>query len=169
MTLTSASIDPPRGGDRHTFAEMCSIVNALAEAKNRQDVEAALAVYHTDAILESPPFRARRAGTEQLRVGLNSFFEMVPDYAVELPHLVADGDTLCGWGAISFTLSHTFNDAIPNGRRVSTPVFILSRFKERRVIWESFHFDLSDVAEQSGVPTESLIRRPQNKSASVQS
>jgi hypothetical protein len=46
---------------------------------------------------------------------------------------------------------------LPSGRRSSLPVFILFRFHEGRVIWESFNFDLASLCRQSGVSTDALV------------
>ena len=138
---------------------MCSIVNALAAAKSKQNIEEALKVYHPNCVLDSPSFGSKFEGEEQIRKALVNFFSFAPDYEVDLPHMAADGDTLCGWGTVKFTPAFTYAGEKPNGRRIATPVFILFRFKDHRVSWESFHFDLADVARQAGVAPDSLRRR----------
>ncbi|UFW46478.1 MULTISPECIES: nuclear transport factor 2 family protein [Bradyrhizobium] len=137
---------------------MKEIVFELARVKSRQDVEAALAIYHPDGVLLAPPMNARSEGSAQLRKGLERFFQLAPDYAVQLDGLSADGDTLCGWGKIAFTPAFTFRGDKPNGSRIETPAFILFRFRDCKIIWESFHFDLADVARQAGVPAEAYHR-----------
>lgn len=135
-----------------------AIVSRLASVKSRQDVEAALAIYHRDATLLCPPWYSSARGRKEIEKSLRSFFALVPDYGVELANHAMAGDTLCSWGTIKMTVNHTPRGDTPNGRRVSTPVFILFRFNEEQVIWESFHFDLADVARQSGVPAEAFVR-----------
>lgn len=39
----------------------------------------------------------------------------------------------------------------------SVPVFILFRFRDGRVGWESFHFDVAGVARQCGVEAAALV------------
>lgn len=137
---------------------MAAIVGELARVKSRQDVEAALAIYHPDGVLLSPPLGARSEGSEQLRKGLETFFRFAPDYSVTLSGQAADNDTLCAWGEISFTPAYTFRGEILGNVRATTPVFILFRFRDRKIVWESFHFDLADVARQVGVPAEAFQR-----------
>jgi predicted ester cyclase len=139
-----------------------AIVSNLASVKSRQDVKAALEIYHRNATLLCPPWQSRAKGRDQIEKSLVSFFSLVPDYVVELANHAMAGDTLCSWGTIRMTLSTTPGGYTPNGRKVSTPVFILFRFDEGQVIWESFHFDLADVARQSGVPNEAFVRAPES-------
>lgn len=138
--------------------EAKSIVAKLAEVKSQQNISAALSIYHPEGTLLCPPWGSKSQGSEQLRTGLQSFFALAPDYSVNLSGYAMSGETLCAWGEIQFTLTATFRGDTPNGKRVKTPVFILFRFRDHKVAWESFHFDLADVARQSNVPAESFLR-----------
>jgi predicted ester cyclase len=135
---------------------MKAIVSELAAVKSRQDLEAALSIYHPNAILLSPPVRSHAQGHAELRNSLTSFFRFAPDYAVDLHGQAADGETLCSWGEIRFTPAYSFRGDKPNGKQIRTPVFILFRFRDDKVAWESFHFDLADVARQVGLPAEAF-------------
>ncbi|GEC57151.1 putative ester cyclase [Bradyrhizobium japonicum] len=156
LTTTPMTID--HQPSTPTIDEMKRIVSELARVKSEQDIEAALAIYHPEGILQSPPMGARSRGADELRRSLEIFFKFAPDYSVQLTGQAADGDTLCSWGTISFTPAYTFRGEKPNGARVTTPVFILFRFKDRKIVWESFHFDLADVAHQASVPAEAYRR-----------
>ena len=135
---------------------MKAIVSELAAVKSRQDLEAALQIYHPEAVLLSPPVSSRAQGRGELRNNLATFFRFAPDYAVDLHGQAADGDTLCSWGEIRFTPAYSFRGDQPNGKQIRTPVFILFRFRDDKVAWESFHFDLADVARQVGLPAEAF-------------
>lgn len=137
--------------------EAVEIVERLAQAKNRQDITAAVGVYHPDAVLESPSLGSHYVGAE-VEGAVTAWFGFAPDYEVRLDGSALDGDTLCCWGEIAFTPAHTFGRAVPNGNRVSVPVFILFRFRDGHVIWESFHFDVAGVARQCGVDATALVR-----------
>ncbi|HEY0685744.1 MAG TPA: nuclear transport factor 2 family protein [Steroidobacter sp.] len=136
--------------------QMKSIVSKLAAVKSRQDLEAALTIYHADGELLSPPVLSRAKGHAALRNSLATFFRFAPDYEVDLHGQAADGETLCSWGEIRFTPAYSFRGDPPNGKRIRTPVFILFRFRDEKVFWESFHFDLADVARQAGLPAEAF-------------
>ncbi|WP_280261425.1 nuclear transport factor 2 family protein [Nocardia wallacei] len=137
--------------------EAVEIVEQLARAKSRQDVAGAMAVYHPDAVLESPSLGTRYVGTE-VEGAIKGWFAFAPDYEVRLEGHGLDGDTLCCWGEIAFTPAFTFAGAVPNGHRVTVPVFILFRFRDSRVSWESFHFDVAGVARGCGVDATALVR-----------
>jgi predicted ester cyclase len=139
---------------------MKSIVGELARVKGEQNIETALAIYHPEGELVSQPMGTASRGATALRKSLEAFFRFAPDYSPKLSGMAADGDTLCAWGDIGFTPTYTPRGDRPNGSRVTTPVFILFRFKDDRVAWESFHFDVADVARQAGVPAEAFRRLP---------
>ncbi len=137
--------------------EMKGIVSALAAAKSVQNVDAAMNIYHPECVLETPPMGTRYEGERSIRRALERFVEFAPDYAVSLVGQAADGDTLCSWGTIQFTPQHGFHGEIPNGKCVSVPVFILFRFRDERVIWESFNFDVAAVARQTGLDAGAYV------------
>lgn len=138
-------------------AEMARIVDALAAAKSRQDVDAAMEIYHPHGVLEAPPLASRREGAAQIRTALEGFFSLFPDYAVALEGHAASGDTLIAWGAIHLTLTGTPSGQATNGRRATVPVFILFRFRGGRIVWESFNFDLASLCRQSGVSADAFF------------
>lgn len=141
-----------------TPAEMARLVAALAQRKSHQDIEGAMEIYHPQAVLEAPPLRTRVEGSEQMRGGLKAFFAMFPDYRVVLDDQAISGETLIAWGSVHLTLSSTPSGARPNGERAILPVFILFRFRDDRIAWESFHFDLGSLCRQSGVSLEAFER-----------
>lgn len=137
-------------------AEAVGIVARLAEAKSRQDAAAAMRVYHPDGVLESPSLGTRYEGAE-IAGALAGWFAFAPDYRVRVDGHGADGPTLCCWGEISFTPAFTVGGAVPNGRTATVPVFMLFRFLDGQVVWESFHFDVAGVARQCGVEASALV------------
>ena len=139
-------------------AEMKRIVKELARVKSHQDVEAAMQIYHPGGVLAAPPLGSLAKGADELRRSVEAFFKFAPDYAVDLTGQAVDGDTLCAWGEIRFTPAYAFNGDKPNGKQVRTPAFILFSFRDRKVVWESFHFDIADVAHQAGLPAEAFRR-----------
>ncbi|MGW6377872.1 nuclear transport factor 2 family protein [Rhodococcus sp. NPDC055112] len=133
------------------------VVERLAHAKSRQDAVAAMAIYHPGAVLESPPLGTRFVGPE-VKGAVEGWFAFAPDYEVRVDGHAMDGDTLCCWGEISLTPAFTWNGVVPNGLRATVPVFMLFRFEDGRVSYESFHFDVAGVARQCGVDASALVR-----------
>jgi ketosteroid isomerase-like protein len=151
--------EPLEGAAALSPAAMKAIVAELAEVKSRQDVEAAMRIYHPEGVLACPPLGSIASGADAMRSSVAAFFRFAPDYMVDIAGQAIDGDTLCAWGEIGLTSVLASHDERQGARYARTPVFILFRFRERRVVWESFHFDLADVARQAGVPISAFAAR----------
>jgi predicted ester cyclase len=137
--------------------EMFALVEKLATVKSRQDVDAAMQIYHEEGTLASPSFGATSTGAEQIRSGLEVFFAVCPDYSVELDGYAFDDDTMVSWGKVSTTLTGIFDGHTPNGEIATVPVFILFNFKDNKIWYESFNLDLAGLCRQCGVPAEALV------------
>jgi uncharacterized protein (TIGR02246 family) len=66
-------------------------VNQLAQAINRGDIEAALALYEPNAVLVAQPGRLARGSTE-LRLALGRFIELKPTLRSEIQNVVEVDD-----------------------------------------------------------------------------
>ncbi|MEU5878455.1 ester cyclase [Spirillospora sp. NPDC047279] len=139
-------------GDR-----MFGLALALAEAKSRQDVPAAMRVLHPEMVLEAPAFGSVSRGTDENERALAGFFAMFPDYDVRLEGHAANGETLVCWGTVRMTLTGEFFGMAPNGRRAELPVFISFTFKDDLIASELFFFDLAALCSQSGVSTDTAL------------
>jgi predicted ester cyclase len=148
---------------------MFELAQALAVAKSRQDVPAALKVLHPDMLLENPAFGTSVRGLAENQKVLNRFFTAFPDYHVVLDGHAASGDTLICWGHVQMTMTGDRFGVVPNGKRAELPVFIQFAFKEDRIVRERFFFDLSELCAQSGVSTDAVRRRIFGDAAARQS
>ena len=148
---------------------MFELAQALAAAKSRQDVPAALKVLHPDMLLENPAFGTSVRGLAGNEKVLNRFFTAFPDYHVVLDGHAASGDTLICWGHVKMTMTGDGFGVVPNGKRAELPVFIQFAFKEDRIVRERFFFDLSELCAQSGVSTDAVRRRIFGDAAALQS
>ncbi len=138
---------------------MFALAQALAVAKSRQDVSAALKLLHQDMVLESPAFGTiAKELTENEKV-LKRFFASFPDYDVVLEGHANNGDTLVCWGAARMTMTGDRLGVVPNGRRAELPVFIQFSFNDDLIAGERFFFDLSELCAQSGVSTDAVRRK----------
>ena len=138
---------------------MFELAQALAVAKSRQDVPAALAVLHDDMLLETPAFGTNARGLAENAKVLTRFFTSFPDYNVVLEGHAASDDTLVCWGRVRMTMTGDRFGVAPNGRRAELPVFIQFAFKDDRIVRERFFFDLSELCAQSGVSTDAVRRK----------
>ncbi|MEH2551613.1 putative ester cyclase [Bradyrhizobium sp. AZCC 2262] len=138
---------------------MFELAQALAVAKSRQDVPAALTVLHDDMLLETPAFGTSARGLAENEKVLTRFFTAFPDYNVVLEGHAANGDTLVCWGRVQMTMTGDRFGVTPNGRRADLPVFIQFAFKDDRIAHERFFFDLSELCAQSGVSADAVRRK----------
>ncbi|HEV2672997.1 MAG TPA: ester cyclase [Aliidongia sp.] len=141
-------------GDR-----MVELAQALAAAKSRQDVPAALALFHRDMLLDSPAFGTRAQGLAENAAALTRFFTSFPDYDVTLDGHAHNADTLVCWGTARMTMTGDRFGVTPNGRRASLPVSIRFAFEDDLIAGERFCFDLATLCAQSGVSTDAVRRK----------
>lgn len=141
-------------GDR-----MFQLAQALAGAKSRQDVPAALELLHEDMRLENPAFGSCARGLAENEKALRRFFTSFPDYNVALEGHAASSDTLICWGRVQMTMTGERFGVVPNGKRAELPVFIQFAFKDDLIAGERFFFDLSELCAQSGVSTDEVRRK----------
>jgi predicted ester cyclase len=138
---------------------MFELAQALATAKSRQDVAAALRLFDPDMLLETPAFGTRARGLAENEVALARFFRSFPDYSVVLQGHASNGDTLICWGTVRMTMTGDRFGVAPDGRRAELPVFIQFTFKNDRIASERFFFDLATLCAQSGVSTDAVRRK----------
>lgn len=141
-------------GDR-----MFGLAQALAGAKSRQDLSAAMRLFHQDMVLETPAFGTVARGLADNEKALTRFFASFPDYNVALHGHADNGDTLICWGTAQMTMTGDRFGVVPNGRRAELPVFIQFSFKDGLIAGERFFFDLSALCAQSGVSTDAVRRK----------
>lgn len=138
-----------------TEDRMFELAQALATAKSRRDVPAALKLFHPDMVLESP-FGSRPTGLAENERALTRFFGSFPDYEVTLDGHASDGATLVCWGRVRMTMTGERFGVRPSGQRAELPVFISFTFADDLIASERFFFDLSALCAQSGVSTDSV-------------
>ncbi|SEG70037.1 SnoaL-like polyketide cyclase [Thermomonospora echinospora] len=141
-------------GDR-----MFELAQALAEAKSRQDVPAAMRLLHREMELEVPAFGTTVRGPAENEAALTWFFKAFPDYEVALDGHADNGETLVCWGTVRMTMHAAGLGLAPNGRRAELPVFIQFGFRDGLIAAERFLFDLSSLCAQSGVSTDEARER----------
>ncbi|MFG3281340.1 ester cyclase [Streptomyces sp. NPDC048111] len=137
---------------------MMELAQALAVAKSRQDVPAALRLLHPEFVLEVPPFGTTARGPAENDRALRRFFASFPDYEVTLDGHASDGATLVSWGTARMTMTGSRFGVHPRGERAEVPVFIQFTFKDDLIAGERFFFDLATLCAQSGVSTDAVRR-----------
>lgn len=138
---------------------MFALASALAVAKSRQDVPAALKLLHPAMLLETPAFGTQARGLAENEQALTRFFDTFPDYEVALDGHAANAESLVCWGTVRMTMTGERFGVRPNGRRALLPVFIRFTFADNLIASEYFFFDLAALAAQSGVSTDAMQRK----------
>jgi predicted ester cyclase len=142
-----------------TSDRMFALAQALAVAKSRQDIPAAMKLLHREMLLENPAFGTTARGHAENETALTRFFTSFPDYDVVLQGHAANDDSLICWGTVRMTMTGERFGVAPNGRRAELPVFIQFAFKDDLIAGERFVFDLSALCAQSGVSTDAVRRK----------
>lgn len=137
---------------------MFELAQALAVAKSRQDVPAALDVLHPDMLLEAPALGTKAYGRAENEKALTRFFRSFPDYHVVLDGHAGNGETLVCWGTARMTMTGDRFGVTPNGTRTKLPVFIQFSYQDDLIAGERFFFDLAELCAQSGVSTDAVRR-----------
>lgn len=135
------------------------LAQALAAAKSRRDLAAAMKLFHRDMVLETPAFGTTAQGLAENEKALTRFFASFPDYDVVLSGHAGNHDALVCWGTARMTMTGDRFGVVPNGRRAELPVFIQFAFKDGLIAGERFFFDLSALCAQSGVSTDAVRRK----------
>jgi predicted ester cyclase len=139
--------------------QMFELAQALAEAKGRQDVPAAMKLFHRDMVLETPAFGTVARGLAENERVLTMFFRSFPDYHVVLDGHASNDETLVCWGTVRMTMTGERYGVTPSGRRAELPVFLQFGFRDGLIVRERFFFDLASLCAQSGVSTDAVRRK----------
>src|SRR6266568_1907162 len=100
---------------------MFRLATALADAKSRQDLPAAMRLFHRDMLLECPRFGTIARGLPENETALRRFFASFPDYHVTLAGHAADADSLVCWVTARMTMTGNRFGVVPNGGRAELP------------------------------------------------
>ena len=144
-----------------TYTDMQALVAKLAQAKNQQNITAALEIYHPQIELITPSLNVQGVGQYQARQQLEVFFNVFPDYAVTLEQHAFNENLMLATGQVTLTptLSRLFSEkTFPT---VTVPVFIEFYFKDEKIIKEVFHLDIEHIFKKSGLTKQDLYMNSQ--------
>ena len=135
-----------------TEAEMLALTRELARVKSRQNIKAALTLYHPNIELNSPGFESISRGAAAVEKNLQVFFALFPDYRVTLADYACKGPMLLATGEVCVT------PQIPGHPcpQVTVPVFLELLFEGERIIKEIFFLDVGLVCKRAGITPAQL-------------
>lgn len=136
--------------------EMLTLVHDLMAAKKDHNIEALLALYHRDCVLEQPSLNVKSQGHAAIKPGLELFALHFPDYHRSFDGHAVNGRELVSWGMASMTLTGEFGNSKPNGKKSQVMTFVLFEFCENKIIREGHYWDLASICRQSGISADVL-------------
>ena len=131
---------------------MRNIVDTLAKVKSKQDIQAALEVYHPQAKLITVGLNAEAQGRLEIEQQLNVFYKLFPDYHVELSQVACNTQVLLATGNIYVT------PTLPNQqcKAVKQQASFSFEFKDNKIVKEVFYLDFSQLCNKAGISQKQL-------------
>lgn len=146
----------PRDARELDAAVSRTIARAYGHAKSEQDIGAALAVCSPDFVLDTPALGITGRGRDEVALQLGMFFETFPDYRFEGEGCAAEDGAVAFWGRVRMTFAGAFLGLPPTGRKIDMPAISVFRRQGGALTSETFFIDLASLAEQMGVPVETM-------------
>jgi steroid delta-isomerase-like uncharacterized protein len=134
-------------------AGMEPVLATYVEAKNRQDVEAALAVCHEQYTYENVGLGTPVEGKAAARVFYSALFAALPDYHGDFDRVVYGENVAIASGRFGGTVAGDFMgiQAEP-GRTLAVPVVFVCTFRDGLLASDIGYFDAATLATQAGIP-----------------
>lgn len=144
------------GAERLRDAQQRSLVRCYGQAKSHRDVEATMAVCHSDFRIDTIPFRLATRDAADTRAQLGVFFSVFPDYRAETEAVVSGPEGAAWWGQMHATFGGPLLGREPTGRTTRQPASSVFLFRDGLLVEERFHFDLGTLCRAIGLPTAEL-------------
>jgi steroid delta-isomerase-like uncharacterized protein len=136
-------------------------LETYAAAKNRGDVEGALAVCADDYRYESIGLAAPVVGKDAARAFYAALFRSLPDYRGDFDGFLYGEDAVVAWGRFGGTLTEDFvGIPVEPGRTLSVPAAFVCTFRDGLLVADTGYFDAATLAAQAGIPLGRLRPSP---------
>jgi steroid delta-isomerase-like uncharacterized protein len=132
-----------------------ALLERYAQAKNRHDVDAMLALVHEECRYEEIGTGRVLTGKQELERYHRELFAMLPDYQADLSGagsvsgLAGSGDTAVAWGSFTGTLSAPLFGQGTAGDRIQIPAAFICQFRDGLLYRERVHLDLVALGRQA--------------------
>lgn len=127
-----------------------ALVEGYARAKCRADVDGALAFCHPDFRLETVSFALAAHGRLEAAAHLRAFFQVFPDYHVDVAALTVAPRAVACWGTARMTMRGDLLTVPATHRTATLPFFSAFAVADGLLLEERFFFDLATLCEQLG-------------------
>jgi steroid delta-isomerase-like uncharacterized protein len=133
-----------------TRDEILGVLNARTEAWRHLDVDALVADYAPDAVVESPLAGGSTQGVEQIKQVFQTYFTAFPDLGMEVTDTLIDDQRAAVLATFTGTDRGGFMGMPPTGRRVAIPVAFLYEFKDGKIVRDRRMYDFTGLLIQVG-------------------
>ena len=133
-----------------TRDEILGVLNGRTAARRRLDVNALVADYAPDAVVESPLAGGSTQGLEQIKQVFQTYFTAFPDLEMEVADTLIDDQRAAVLATFTGTDRGGFMGMPPTGRRVTIPVAFLYEFKDGKIVRDRRMYDFTGLLIQVG-------------------
>jgi steroid delta-isomerase-like uncharacterized protein len=133
-----------------TRKEIEAICERRQKAQNDHDVEAFVADYAEDCVVESP-LGGRHTGGPAIRKVVETWFKGFPDQKVQFDRLLVDGNLIAQIGTMEGTDLGGLLGMPATGKSFRTPVVFILEIKDRQIVREQRIYDFTGVLIQVGL------------------
>jgi ketosteroid isomerase-like protein len=125
-----------------TRAEIARTLHRYADAKQRHDLDAIVALRTEDCFDHNVPLDQRIEGREGIRAYFERFFAAMRDYAAHFDGEAIGDDAAVVWGRWTGTLA---------GRKLEIPCAFVCTFRDDLLVSDSYYYDAATLARQAGI------------------
>jgi ketosteroid isomerase-like protein len=163
MFLPFCDAHPDRNGeampeDLVSADSVRDLVARYAEAKCRQDTEAALQLCTQDFLLHTEAVHNTAVGKRNVGRLLDTFFGIFPDYHVTLDDSVLNGYGYTCWGTLRMTMHKRLGPWPATHRTANLPFFCVFTIRDGLIASEHFFFDRGAMCDALGLPAARFER-----------
>ena len=134
-----------------TREALAELVGRWQQARSDHDVDALIAFYASDCIVESPLAAGRVQGRDANAKVYRAFFEAFPDLAFQVEELIIDGDRVVEVGTARGTDAGGLMGMAPSGKPFVIPIVFLSKVANGQIVYERRVYDFTGLLVQIGV------------------
>jgi steroid delta-isomerase-like uncharacterized protein len=127
-----------------------AMLERRADAWRHLDVEALVADYAPDAVVESPLAGGTTHGLEEIRQVFHTYFVAFPNLAMEEGDVLVDGHRAVVAATFTGTDRGGFMGMAATGRHVSIPMVFLYEFKDGKIVRDRRVYDFTGLLVQVG-------------------
>lgn len=133
-----------------TRDDILALIARRADAWRRLDVDALVADYAPDAVVESPLAGGTTHGLEQIKQVFQTYFTAFPDLAMADGEVLVDGSRAAVMATFTGTDRGGFMGMAATGREVIIPVVFLYEFKDGKIARDRRIYDFTGLLIQVG-------------------